>query len=181
MIEIMIERWTNAEGETEACLKRGARTLEIEESTCHHHEGAAQVTAQMVYLRQLQAQPVSNRHGFGSIERLERDPLVMSQTESLIRTSHGSRWRESPSSLPHRRARSIGVVRHSFPSSWPHGDARVRGPSPRSPESADRAARPRRICLGQHRHLHHHDLSDRGTPRKPLRFHLKRRRTEINK
>jgi hypothetical protein len=30
--------------------------------------------------------------------------------------------------------------------------------------------------LPQHRHLHHHDLSDRGTHRKPPRFHLKRRR-----
>ncbi len=74
-----------------------------------------------------------------------------------------------------------GEGQRSSPGSWPHPDARVPGPSPRSPARAGRTARPRRSGLGQHRHLHHHDLSDRGTPRKPLRFHLKRRRTEINK
>jgi len=77
-----------------------------------------------------------------------RDSLAMSQTVSLIRTLQGSLWRAPPSSLPRRRSRSVGPVQHSFPSSWPHMDARVRGPFLRSLESAGRAARPPRSGLG---------------------------------
>ncbi len=68
--------------------------------------------------------------------------VVLSPSLPIIHTSHGSLWRGSPFSLPRRRARSIGAVRHSFPRSWPRWDVQDQELSLLSPESADRAARP---------------------------------------
>ena len=57
-----------------------------------------------------------------------RDPMATSQTESLIWTLHGSLWCAPPSSVSHRRARSVGVAQHGSPSLWRHVDAWVRRP-----------------------------------------------------
>ncbi len=58
--------------------------------------------------------PVSGRRPTTLNTSGSRDPLAMSQAGSLVRTSRGSLWHAPPSSLPHWRARSVGVVQHSF-------------------------------------------------------------------
>ena len=54
------------------------------------------------------------------------------------------------------------------PQQRPHG-----GPQRSLPSRSGKGTR-----IPKHRHLHHHDLPDRRPARKPLRFHLKRRRNK---
>ncbi len=74
-----------------------------------------------------------------------RSRLRRAQRGPLIRTSHRSLWHEPPTSPPSWHGRFRGAGQRSCPRLWPHSDAQVPKPSPRSPNIAGRAARPRRV------------------------------------
>ena len=91
---------------------------------------------------------------------------------NFIRQMH--RWR-SPLGAGQKSARNLRKAPRSHPSALdvkpqqrPHG-----GPQRSLPSRSGKGTR-----IPKHRHLHHHDLPDRRPARKPLRFHLKRRRTK---